>query len=83
MPINFEEILNFVQILSEQKSLRATVDKSVKGACITGGFTLVGSLLGGPAGLLIGNKLNIFFNHFEINTYFRRYTWHWRCICFW
>lgn len=48
------DIINVVNILADQKSMRVTVNESLKGGLIAGCSAACGGLVMGPLGLAVG-----------------------------
>lgn len=54
MPVDYQDILQVIQQLSENRHIKVTVKESIKGAGLVAGSAFAGSILGGPVGLVIG-----------------------------
>ena len=54
MPINTRQILNVLSELVEDDEFRNTIEKTAKGAGITGAAAAVGGIFLGPIGLAVG-----------------------------
>lgn len=57
MPVNTNELLHAVALLTDRENMRVAVKESTKGAAICGSTCFVGGLLGGPIGLAVGGAI--------------------------
>uniref|UniRef100_A0A182TBA0 Uncharacterized protein n=1 Tax=Anopheles maculatus TaxID=74869 RepID=A0A182TBA0_9DIPT len=57
MPINTQELLSAVAVLTDKQSMRVTLKSSAKGAAVAGSSTFLGGLVAGPIGLFLGGAV--------------------------
>lgn len=57
MPVNTNELLHAIALLTDRENMRVAVKESTKGAAICGSTCFVGGILGGPIGLAVGGAL--------------------------
>ncbi|XP_077982318.1 protein C19orf12 homolog [Glandiceps talaboti] len=57
MPVNAEELIRLLAMLSEEEQMKVAVRQTLKGGLIAGSFATVGGLLGGPVGIAVGGAL--------------------------
>nr|XP_006008747.1 PREDICTED: protein C19orf12 homolog [Latimeria chalumnae] len=57
MPLRVDDVMRLLCHLSEERSIRAAVKHSARGAMVAGATAFVGGLMGGPPGLAVGKHL--------------------------
>ncbi|XP_064414594.1 protein C19orf12 homolog [Latimeria chalumnae] len=57
MPLRVDDVMRLLCHLSEERSIRAAVKHSARGAMVAGATAFVGGLMGGPPGLAVGGAL--------------------------
>eukprot|EP00092_Neocalanus_flemingeri_P026268 GFUD01028472.1.p1 GENE.GFUD01028472.1~~GFUD01028472.1.p1 ORF type:complete len:141 (-),score=54.69 GFUD01028472.1:213-635(-) len=57
MVLAYNDIMELLRVLSEDRNLRVTVSESGKGALVTGGVAGLGGMVLGPMGLAIGGAV--------------------------
>uniref|UniRef100_U5EZ00 Uncharacterized protein n=1 Tax=Corethrella appendiculata TaxID=1370023 RepID=U5EZ00_9DIPT len=57
MPLDTQELMSAISIITDEHNMRVTLKQSTKGAMLAGGFCFVGGLLAGPVGLAIGGAI--------------------------
>lgn len=71
MPINTQELLSAVAILTDKQSMRVTLKCSAKGAAVAGSSSFVGGLVAGPVGLFLGGALGGLLAYTMTNNQFK------------
>lgn len=56
MPVNQDELLDFLCRLSDEENLRVTVKHCAKGGLITGASAMLAALFMGPVGFAVGEE---------------------------
>jgi len=57
MVLSYNDIMELLRVLSDDKNLRVTVTESGKGALVAGGVAGIGGLVLGPVGLALGGTV--------------------------
>eukprot|EP00090_Calanus_glacialis_P016847 TRINITY_DN26376_c0_g1_i2.p1 TRINITY_DN26376_c0_g1~~TRINITY_DN26376_c0_g1_i2.p1 ORF type:complete len:141 (-),score=43.94 TRINITY_DN26376_c0_g1_i2:183-605(-) len=57
MVLAYNDIMELLRVLSEDRNLRVTVTESGKGALVAGGVAGIGGLVLGPIGLALGGSI--------------------------
>jgi len=57
MVLSYNDIMELLRVLSDEKNLRVTVTESGKGALVAGGVAGIGGLVLGPVGLALGGTV--------------------------
>lgn len=55
MSPRMDDVMRLCCEISAHKQIKAAVKNAAKGAAVVGGTAFVGGLLGGPAGIAVGN----------------------------